>query len=202
MEAHVAPDRIQQKKLLLQHIKSIRNCSRFRNSIIIFVPEANLGLEHQHLANYMKNLQNVYIFRGSSNTPGVKTLPATKPLFVDRADDYLMNDAIRFDPDFVCSNPFAVEKDAASRAHAIKELWKKQLFMFKRYIIAPRTVNGRGYVRYSGKADPTGAIIQNGEDDLVMAWAINSWVASAVYKKRTSVPIDQFLRGARCVAVY
>jgi len=197
MEAHVAPDRRMQKQILKAHIAGLRRCPRFRDSIIIFVPEANLGLEHQHLADYLKGMRNIYIFRGSSGTPGIKTLPNTKPLFVEKADDYLMNDAIIFDPDFVCENPYAEQE---GRAEAVIESWKKQMFLFKKFVIPPKTVNSRGYVRYSGKADPEGNIIRNGEDDLIMAWAINSWVAANVYKKRTDVPIDQFMRGVTAIA--
>lgn len=200
MEAHVAPNKKMQKKILKTHIEGIRCKTRFRDSIIIFVPEACLGLEHQHLADYLKGMRNIYIFKGSSGTPGIKTLPNTKPLFVEKADDYLMNDAVIFDPDFVCTNPYSDEKDESRRVNSIKESWKKQMFLFKKYVIPPKTVNGRGYVRYSGKADPEGNIIRNGEDDLIMAWAINSWVAVNVYKKRTDVPIDQFMRGATAIA--
>lgn len=200
MEAHVAPDRKMQKKILKEHIKGIRARTRFRDSVIIFVPEANLGLEHQHLADHLKGMRNMYIFKGSSGTPGIKTLPNTKPLFVEKADDLLMNDAVIFDPDFVCVNPFDDEKDEATRIRNIKEAWKKQMFQFKKFVLPPKTVNSKGYVRYSGKADPEGNIIRNGQDDLIMAWAINSWVAANVYKRRTDVPIDQFLNGATAIA--
>jgi hypothetical protein len=185
-------DKRMQKKLLISHIKAIRSKPRFRNSIIIFVPEANLGLQHQYLANELKGMKNVYIFRGSSGTPGVKTLPYTKPLFVEKADDLLSNEAVFMDPDFVCANPYSKADD---KSREIKEMWKKQLFTFKRYVIPPKTVNSRGYVRYSGKADPEGNVIRNGEDDLIMAWVINCWVANQVYKRRTDVPIDYFKKG-------
>lgn len=181
-----------QKRILRYHIEALRQKNRFRNSIIIFVPEANLGLGHQYLANDLKGMKNVYIFRGSSGTPGIKTLPNTKPLFVEKADDLLSNEAVFIDPDFVCANPYSSSDD---RCKEVKEAWKKQLYTFKKFVIPPKTVNSRGYVRYSGKADPEGNIIRNGEDDLIMAWVINSWVSNQVYKKRTDVPIDYFMNG-------
>lgn len=186
-------DERMQKKMIKRHIEAIRERPRFRTSIIIFVPEGNLGLNHQYLANQLKGMKNVYIFRGSSGTPGVKTLPQTKPLFVEKADDLLCNEAVFFDPDFICVNPYS---DAKDKAKEVKEAWRKQMLTFKRFVIPPKTVNGRGYVRYSGKADPEGNIIRNGQDDLVMAWVINSWVANQVYKKRTDVPIDYFMSGS------
>lgn len=177
---------------------ALRSRPRFRDSIIIFVPEANLGLNHQYLAAHLSGLKNVYIFRGSSGFPGIKTLPTTKPLFVEKADDLLANDAVFFDPDFVSVNYYSSAKDKVKQ---VKESWRKQMHLFKKFVIPPKTVNGRGYVRYSGKADPEGNIIRNGEDDLIMAWVINAWVANQVYKKRTNVPIDYFMgRGAVCVA--
>ena len=181
-----------QKTILRTHIKAIREKSRFRNSIIIFVPEANLGLAHQYLAHDLKGVKNIYIFKGSSGTPGVKTLPGTKPLFVEKADDILSNDGVCMDPDFVSANPYSNSKD---KCRDVKNMWREQMFKFKKFVIPPKTVNGRGYVRYSGKADPEGNIIRNGEDDLIMAWVINSWVANQVYKKRTDVPIDYFMSG-------
>jgi hypothetical protein len=124
-----------QKSLLIRsHILALRSVPRFKDAWLVFIPENNLDDAARILINEAQRYERVHIYAvrtiritetncfenggetedGSSvssqeknETEGVKTVTGTKTMYTNSAYTFLASNAIWFDPDFVCSNPWA-----------------------------------------------------------------------------------------------
>jgi hypothetical protein len=66
------------KGLVRSHVTALRCNTRFARCNIVFVPEANLGLEGSHLAHMLREYREVYTVQYKAGRPGMITTNQSK----------------------------------------------------------------------------------------------------------------------------
>lgn len=155
------------------------------------MPEANLGTSHDDLASMLKRFKRVYIYHREDGGIGLMTTRTSKLLYVERTMDYLYDDGVSFDPDFISGNPHL--NSSINKEKHTREEFRKQLLGFKKYLNPPLRVGGTPTVSYSGKADDEGKIIRGKEDDMVLVYTMNSHIQREISRGHTSVPVNRLL---------
>jgi len=146
------------KSLLLTHVRALRNC--FPSSIIIFIPESNLGHESSHMAHMLRKEPRLHTMTEKSE-PGVITTHKRKELYSNFAIQQFAGGSMHFWENFMSTNPF---RDANKRTTRAKKTFISQLKIFSRIVIESKTAGGKPKIIYSGK--------DHGNDDLVMTFLI------------------------------
>lgn len=139
----------------------------------------------------LKRFKRVYVYHREDGGVGLLTTPTSKPYYVERARDYLYDDGMNFDPEFISSNPYLDR--SIDKTKYTKEDFKKELLKFKIYSDPPTKVGGRPKISYSGKADDEGRIVAGQEDDKVMAWLINCGCNRSILRGHSTVPIRRLM---------
>jgi len=167
-------------KLLTAHIERLRAKPELKDAWFIFIPEANLGHEADHMEYMLRDYRKIWTIRDKSRT-GVVTTNTRKELYAMETVKYMTQESVHFWRDLVVANPAGT----ANEEKRCLEEFKKQLmgyvtfssclpktlltqvsfFSFKRVICHPQ----RGYslpkIIYTGKS-------QGAKDDLVMTLLI------------------------------
>ena len=167
--------------LLLQHIRGLRAHPRLRNAYCIFIPEANLGQEAEHMKHMVKDERLVYVIHEKKKA-GVNTTHKRKELYANTLLEYVAN--TRIIPDCVCANP---KLDANRRLVETKAEFKKQMIQFKKLTIPAAKPFDLPKVVYTGKTK------KGMNDDMVMTLMIAVFWGREFLKKRIAgVPYNDF----------
>lgn len=116
----------QKSTLIRSHILALRSVPRFKDAWLIFIPENNLDDAARILINEAEKYERVHIYavrnlhvifleklsltateKEKDKTEGVKTVTGSKTLYTGSAELFLASNAISYDQDFVCSNPWS-----------------------------------------------------------------------------------------------
>ena len=131
------------QKLLTAHIERLRARSELKEAWFIFLPEANLGHEADHMEYMLRNYRKIWTIRDKQRT-GVVTTNTRKELYAMETVKYMTQESIYLWEHLVVANPAGTVREEARTL----EEFKKQLMGFKRVICHPQ----RGYslpkVRY------------------------------------------------------
>ena len=171
----------QERKLLLTtHVRQLRErIPAIASSLFVFVPEANLGHEHRHLRNDLASFRNVKTAFCEKELPGIRTTEHTKGMYVDSSIEYLSTSAVVYHENAICVNPWSTKPDPAYKLSEAKKKLEFQLANFrKQYKIPPS--GGAPKVQYSGKIDAEGRVSASLQDDLAMAFLINTYAEKAI----------------------
>ena len=147
-------------KLLTAHIERLRAKPELKDAWFIFIPEANLGHEADHMEYMLRDYRKIWTIRDKSRT-GVVTTNTRKELYAMETVKYMTQESVHFWEHLVVANPAGT----VNEEKRCLEEFKKQLMGFKRVICHPQ----RGYslpkIIYTGKS-------QGAKDDLVMTLLI------------------------------
>ena len=161
LESHAVKGHGEIRTLLETHVRAQR--AAFPSSMIIFIPESNLGHEASHMAHMLRDVPNCRSLL-EHGQPGVITTHKRKELYTNTAVERFAGEGVYYSQKFICANPFG---DANEREARVKRMFRKQLGIFSK-IVVPR---GKEYnipkIIYSGK--------EQGNDDLVMTFMIGMY---------------------------
>ncbi len=167
------------RALLIQHIRGLRGHPRLRNAWCIFVPEANLGQEAEHMKHMVKDERLIYVIHEKKKA-GVNTTHKRKELYAKTMLEYVAT--TRIIPRCVCANP---KLDANRRLLETKAEFKKQLIQFKQLTIPAAQPFDLPKLIYTGKTK------KGMNDDLVMTLMIAVfWGREFLSKRIPNVPYD------------
>jgi len=178
MESHAVKGHGQVRTLLETHVRGIR--ATFPSSFIIFIPESNLGHEASHMSHMLKDIPKCRSLM-EKGEPGVITTHKRKELYANTAVERFAAESVYYAEKFVCMNPF---EDANERAAKVKKMFRKQLSVYSKIVVARGKDNYNiPKIVYSGK--------DQGEDDLVMTFQIGLYWSIAFVTGRTSPNIRE-----------
>ena len=167
--------------LLIQHIRGLRGHPKLRNAHCIFIPEANLGQEAEHMKHMVKDERLVYVIHEKKKA-GVNTTHKRKDLYTQTLLEYAAS--TRIVPRCVCANP---KLDANKRLLETKAEFKKQMIQFKKLTIPAAKPFDLPKVIYTGKTK------KGMNDDMVMTLMIAVfWGREFLAKRIAGVPYDKF----------
>ncbi len=171
------------RALLIQHIRGLRAHPRLKGAYCIFIPEANLGQEAEHMKHMVKDERLIYVVH-EKRKAGVNTTHKRKELYAQTLLEYVAN--TRIIPGCVCVNP---KLDANKRLLETKAEFKKQMIQFKKLTLpAPKPFDLPKLI-YTGKTK------KGMNDDMVMTLMIAVfWGREFLSKRIPNVPYDK-LRG-------
>ena len=158
LESHAVKGHGEVRHLLETHVRAIR--ATFPSSFIIFIPESNLGHEASHMAHMLRDVPKCRSLM-EKGEPGVLTTHKRKELYTNSAVERLAGGAVWYAEQFVCVNPYG---DANSRAARVKKMFRSQLGIFSKIVVARGKEYNIPKVIYSGK--------EQGNDDLVITFMI------------------------------
>ena len=158
LESHAVKGHGEVRHLLETHVRAIR--ATFPSSYIIFIPESNLGHEASHMAHMLRDIPKCRSLM-EKGEPGVITTHKRKELYTNSAVERFAGGAVWYAEQFVCANPYG---DANSRAARVKKMFRSQLGIFSKIVVARGKEYNIPKVIYSGK--------EQGNDDLVMTFMI------------------------------
>ena len=165
--------------LLIQHIRGLRGHPRLRNAYCIFIPEANLGQEAEHMKHMVKDERLVYVIHEKKKA-GVNTTHKRKELYAQTMLEYIAT--TRIIPNCVCANP---KLDANKRLVETKAEFKKQMIQFKKLTIPAAKPFDLPKVVYTGKTK------KGMNDDMVMTLMIAVfWGREFLAKRIAGVPYN------------
>lgn len=167
------------RALLIQHIRGLRGHPRLRNAWCIFVPEANLGQEAEHMKHMVKDERLMYVIHEKKKA-GVNTTHKRKELYAKTMLEYVTT--TRIIPRCVCANP---KLDANRRLLETKAEFKKQLIQFKQLTIPAAQPFDLPKMIYTGKTK------KGMNDDMVMTLMIAVfWGREFLSKRIPNVPYN------------
>ncbi len=148
--------------MIQAHIRKIQGNPRFANSVIMFAPENNLGLEASRLAAFLKtrarDIRNIELYREENGTQvGYKNTDVTKELSVALLYRHFRSGAACVDPDFCTSS--GTQED-------IKRMAEGHLSRMK--VIKKTSAHGNDVVIVSGKYGEDGKICKGNKDDIAV----------------------------------
>jgi len=168
------------QKLLTAHIERLRARPELKDAWFIFLPEANLGHEADHMEYMLRNYRKIWTIRDKQRT-GVVTTNTRKELYAMETVKYMTQESIYLWEHLVVANPAGTVREEAR----VLEEFKKQLMGFKRVICHPQ----RGYslpkIVYTGKS-------QGAKDDLVMTLLIGIFWLTEFSCQRVQAPYEMF----------
>lgn len=103
IDSHPVKGHEQIQQLLVGHIEGIRKHTIFRDSWIIFIPEANLGHEADHMEFMIRNYRRVYTIREKDRI-GIMTTNVRKELYAMETTRYLSQNSIDIYNKFITTN--------------------------------------------------------------------------------------------------
>ncbi len=158
LESHAVKGHGEVRHLLETHVRAIR--ATFPSSFIIFIPESNLGHEASHMSHMLRDVPKCRSLM-EKGEPGVITTHKRKELYTNSAVERFAGGAVWYASQFVCVNPYG---DANTRDKRVKKMFRSQLGIFSKIVIARGKEYNLPKVIYSGK--------EQGNDDLVMTFMI------------------------------
>ena len=102
-DSHPVKGHEQIQQLLIGHIEGIRNLEMFKDSWIIFLPEANLGHEADHMEFMIRNYRRVYTVREKDRI-GIMTTNVRKELYAMETTRYLSQNSLEIANLFFVTN--------------------------------------------------------------------------------------------------
>lgn len=147
-------------KLLTAHVETLRARPALKAAWFIFIPEANLGHEADHMEYLLRPYSRIWTIRDKQRT-GVVTTNTRKELYAMETCKYMTMESVHFWEELVVANPSGGETE---EKRVLEEL-KKQLMGFKRVIVHPQRGYSMPKVVYTGKS-------QGAADDMVMCLLI------------------------------
>ena len=124
MDSHPVKGHDQIQNLLIGHIEGIRQKNIFKDSWIIFIPEANLGHEADHMEFMIRNYRRVYTVREKERI-GIMTTNVRKELYAMETTRYLSQHAIDIYTNFIVTNTRGQPTLAKEEKHVIDVSNKK-----------------------------------------------------------------------------
>lgn len=179
IESHCVKGHGEVQSLLHAHVGNIK--SQFPSSMIIFIPESNLGHEASHMWSMIKDMGNTRCIMENAQ-PGVITTHKRKELYANCMIEAFARGGVCALGNFIVANPFA---DANSRVSNSKETFARQLGQFCKLVVK-RGDHDLPKIIYSGK--------MNGPDDLVMTFMIGMYWSMQFMTNRCT-PCDRTIRG-------
>lgn len=158
LESHAVKGHGEIRQLLVDHVRAVRRQNP--SSIIVFVPESNLGHEASHMA-HMLSTENRVVVLMERGEPGVNTSHRRKDLYASHSVELYATSSVAVHENLVVANPFA---DANRRqADALRNLID-QLYGFSKLVIKREGNYNLPKIVYTGK--------RTGNDDICMTMLI------------------------------
>ena len=158
--------------LLQQHLIAVRKIPGLESSIIVFIPESNLGFEAIwcHYEIRRSGLDSVCVMQEDDNRAGVRTNKALKKMLAISFNYRLLSGRIFFHRRFVCTgeqkSPEGMKRDA-----------EDQLLNYSRIIRPSNDPYAQPNEIYSGKGG-------NGTDDLAFAMQLNPAMKERFWERK------------------
>jgi hypothetical protein len=168
------------RALVRRHVQGLQNmCARMTTPpMLVLMVESNLGLEAAHIANMLKDEENVISLRetGKEGRFGVLTTQQRKMEFVALVEQLLLQNSVN-----VCERVVSDDADAALST------LKKQLLQYR--MVSSETccptVFNQSRVTYSGKVSENGKITGSAlQDDLCIALQLAAFWSSYVIQRK------------------
>lgn len=186
IDHHPTRNHIESQQLVLAHMNALRSIPCLQQAQIVFIPEANLANEGQHVSEeVLKHVPYTTVVCYKSDRYGILTTSESKQHYVFRFTQMLELDAIRWHKDWVSANPLLHE--GVSRSDYRKEVRKaflNELRGFRRVNFLPSRADGDIRVKYSGRSGPNNAYNTRMRDDLVMAALMGNYWSQEYIQKR------------------
>lgn len=97
LDSEAVRDDREEYMLISRHYERLTQFRHFRESRLIFIPEANLGMESAHLDTMVKDLRNVITYYEKPTRPGVTKTAAITRGYQFELSNALCYNAIKFD---------------------------------------------------------------------------------------------------------
>lgn len=194
LDAYHVREQAASEEFLNAHILGLRQVTRFRNSYIIFIPEANLAPYAARYTECVRHRQRfVPLYHNSNPTvPGVVTTNDNKQKYVESIQTHLMLDTLWFDPELVAANPIPRTEDAmAEYKRELKPKLMRELRNF-REIKRPGIFRDAAPI-LSGKVNDEGRIVSGFTDDRVITLGMASYWAREVIRGATQLDLSRLI---------
>lgn len=172
-------------------MRALRAHASYRNAALFLVPEANLGNEAQYVTDDLIGMAGVEVVCQFDHAYGVFTTPTLPQAYAYRLQRKLDESAVAFRADLVAANPRQMNMTPARRAAAARDVFLRQLKLFQRTPIVPKSLLAKIRYAYSGKADKDGERTSSKKHDAIMAFMIG------LYWSGEHMIGETFTRGAQ-----
>lgn len=158
---------------------------------MVFAPERNTGHECGYLASHFLTLHNTYAITEDGKEYGLWTMKGVKSKYLYAARHHIVLDAISFDSDMVCTNPWIKEEE---RLPTTMKKFKDQMYRYKFVPTKQKTPHAAKSMTLSGKTDKDGQIMGGLTDDLAFVFTFSQWVQDQILMRRfENLPYDIIL---------
>ena len=167
------------EKLLTSHIDSLRQCNQFKDSWIIFIPEANLGNEASHMKSMLSMHEKLWTYQDNGKD-GIITSNERKELYAAEGVKHLASGSLTLWKHLLLPNPFNHNDYKDKKKNILKKL-TSQLAAFSKII------KQRGHKKplfiFSGKGPQA-----DKNDDFVIALLIALYFGSLWCMRKSTFP--------------
>jgi hypothetical protein len=161
----------QQKALLLKHLVALRGTPQTQHAVLVVIPESNLGLEADHIADHIAEagLPNVVVMSEMpGGRSGVTTDHLSKEAMMISLRDALHDNGVCFWDKCIsaCDQSILQTTGPVPTVEDNQQELVAQLGRFSIFVDIPKTIHQKLRITFSGK-------FQNFQDDSAMATMIN-----------------------------
>lgn len=118
-------------------------------------------------------------------------MKGVKSKYLYAARHHIVLDAISFDSDMVCTNPWIKEEE---RLPTTMKKFKDQMYRYKFVPTKQKTPHAAKSMTLSGKTDKDGQIMGGLTDDLAFVFTFSQWVQDQILMRRfENLPYDIIL---------
>jgi hypothetical protein len=174
MECHPTPSHDAQKLLIRRHINRIRQHNKFGSSLIVVIPENNMGLEHSHIEKFIRNMPNVVCYSedGNSTRVGIRKTHDNTNDYQIEVESALMKRSVFFE-----ATLFTVSKRFLKENEDIRVELQEELQLYHWETEMAKDNFGRDRIVLTGK-------IGGRQDDLYMAFAMAIFWGKVIERQR------------------
>ena len=118
-DSHPVKGHEQIQQLLIGHLEGLRKIPEYCDSWIIFIPEANLGHEADHMEFMIRNYRRVYTVHEKDRI-GIMTTNVRKELYAMETTRYLSQNALEICNKFIVTNTRGQPTMEKERTHILE----------------------------------------------------------------------------------